>query len=591
MVPLPAVPGVMVPSLMRLLPLRSSVPSPAIRPVLALVTLKGSVRRVLGAVLIVPAFERLPVLVRSSKVPDWMSMRPELVKLTLALPVPRVVVPAPVLLRTPVLERVREPGLLQLLPISEPDRLRVPALEMALVPASSSTRPVMLTVPPALICRVRPARELPWLVPDKVRVAAVGTTTVPPPLHCEEPLPLQVWAPAPRVRMPEPPSTPPVWVRVPTEVAALNSVVPPDRFRTSVLTCGVKEAMPPLVTMAPLWLKFAVGMAKLTEPPEVAMVPRLSKREPASRPSTAPPVWNVAPELRLIVPELEPLPAAKFSTPAWTLEVPELVKLTLALPVPRVVVPAPVLLRTPVLERVREPGLLQLLPISEPDRLRVPALEMALVPASSSTRPVMLTVPPALICRVRPARELPWLVPDKVRVAAVGTTTVPPPLHCEEPLPLQVWAPAPRVRMPEPPSTPPVWLRAATVTLPEPPKLPPCSAKLPKDATALSTVNVPDVCWTLFAFKVPPWRLAMAVPSTTEPTPLLSESALRTRLSLPPPVVVMLALKLMLLWALRVSVASAPANLVMGLAMVMLPWSVPAKPVLMETLVPAFRAF
>ena len=371
--------------------------------------------------------------------------------------------------------------------------------------------------------------------------------------------------------MPEPPSTPPVWVRVPTEVAALNSVVPPDRFRTSVLTCGVKEAMPPLVTMAPLWLKFAVGMAKLTEPPEVAMVPWLLNCEVAPRLSTAPPVWNVAPELRLIVPVLEPLPAAKFSVPAVTLVVPELVRLTLAPPLPRVVVPVPVLLRTPVLVRVRVPELLTACPMSVAEMFSTPALSKTLVPASSSTRPVMLTVPPASTCRVRPARVLPWLVPDMVRVAAVGTTTVPPPLHKEELLPLQVWAPAPRVRMPEPPSTPPVWLRAATVTLPEPPKLPPCSAKLPKDATALSTVNVPDVCWTLFAFKVPPWRLAMAVPSTTEPTPLLSESALRTRLNLPPPVVVMLALKLMLLWALRVSVASAPANLVIGLEMVMSP--------------------
>ncbi len=139
--------------------------------------------------------------------------------------------------------------------------------------------------------------------------------------------------------------------------------------------------------------------------------------------------------------------------------------------------------------------------------------------------------------------------PFIVNVAPLATVSEPVPVSVP---PLQVPAPD-RAIAPLPCSVPPERFNDPIVI-------------------AESIVAVPDERFTVFpsALIVPPLALSVVVPSTTAPAPLTSESELNTRFSCPM-VEVMLAFRLMLLWALSVSVASVPAVLLIALATVMSP--------------------
>ena len=238
---------------------------------------------------------------------------PVLVRSTGPLPLPRVKAPAPVLLSTPLLLRLRLPALLKTWLMSLPDRLRVPALLIAFVPGSSSIRPLTLTVPPGRMPRVRPPKLLPTLLPDSVRSAPPATTTAPPPV--QTPLaPLQVLPVPLNVSTPLPDKAPPVCVNAALAAVAaalpLKLVVPPARLICATLTFGVKVTVPPEVAMLPVCVKLAVGIRKLALPPLVRMLPALAKVEPAAKLIAAPPVCQVAPAATLTAALLEPVPTA-----------------------------------------------------------------------------------------------------------------------------------------------------------------------------------------------------------------------------------------------------------------------------------------
>ena len=90
---------------------------------------------------------------------------------------------------------------------------------------------------------------------------------------------------------------------------------------------------------------------------------------------------------------------------------------------------------------------------------------------------------------------------------------------------------------------------------------------------------------------MPPFSARVAeLASVATPPTLASEFGLRARFSLPAPVALMLALILMLLWAVSVSETSVALVVVMALLSVMSPACAPPRLVVMVTLMPALSA-
>ena len=102
---------------------------------------------------------------------------------------------------------------------------------------------------------------------------------------------------------------PPVWVKLAVLVLPLKLVMPPEREICGTLTSGAKVTLPPEVTMLPVWVKLAVGMAKLVVPPVVLIVPTLLNVEPAPNVMLAAPLVCQVPAVStLTVPLLVPVP-------------------------------------------------------------------------------------------------------------------------------------------------------------------------------------------------------------------------------------------------------------------------------------------
>ena len=93
----------------------------------------------------------------------------------------------------------------------------------------------------------------------------------------------------------------------------LKLVVPPDRVMALALrTLGAKVAAPPLVTMAPVWVKFTAPT--LSEPLLVSSVPAL-ETVPEERFTVPPAVWRVPPLAMPRLPELVSVPPLTLSVP------------------------------------------------------------------------------------------------------------------------------------------------------------------------------------------------------------------------------------------------------------------------------------